>query len=102
MAKAKKKDDDGLESFFPKKYKKSLPQGFDETAEAMSKEELEKTIVDAEKTIQEVEMDLEQDEKVKVLKEDLKDIMQGFGDLKKTCTAKIKFCLHVLKSRGNA
>lgn len=98
----KKKDDDGLDSVFSKKHKKHLPTGFEETAEALSLEELERLIIDAEKTIEEVELDLESDERLKALKEECKDILGGFGDLKKACTAKIKYCLHVLKSRGNA
>jgi len=102
MVKIKKKENDTLDIGFPKKWERVLPTGFSETAEGYSEEELKKTIIDSEKTINEVEVDQDADEKLATLKSDLKDISGSYKDLTKMHMAKIKFCLHVLKSRGNA
>jgi hypothetical protein len=101
MAKRSKSNDDDDVVFAPK-WKKHLPTGWTDTADSYSEEDLKKAIVDCQTTISNVEKDMDKDEKLKVLKEELRDISGGFKDLIKANEAKMRYCVHVLRSRGQA
>lgn len=90
--------DDGNE--FKAKWKKCLPEGWSDTAESKSNDELEEEVLKAESSINDLEKDMDNDSKLKVLKEDLKALGGGYKDAMKTEQAKIKFSLFLLRQRG--
>ena len=96
MAKKSAQDDNE----FPSKWKKFLPDNYTDTADALSTEELNKEIIKAEGVVSDLESDMENDAKLKVLKEDLKALAGGYGDEIKTEKAKIKYDLYLLRARG--
>lgn len=85
---------------FPNKWAKLLPDTFKDSAPTMKESELRDEIYKAEKAIVAVEHEMDNDAKLKVLKEDLKDLQGGYRDEIKTEQAKIKYSLYVLKNRG--
>lgn len=85
---------------FPAKWKKKLPEGYEEKAEALSQAELEAEILKAEKSSSDTEHDMEQDPKLNVLKEDVKVLAGGYKEVIMAEKAKIKYCLFLLRSRG--
>lgn len=98
MAKAKKSDDN-LDTGFNPKYMK-LIQHISETLDSQSTEELKETIVKAQKSISDIEKDMEADERLKALKDEIKDISGGYKDVAKVETAKTMYAVHVLRTRG--
>lgn len=85
---------------FPKKWASKLPSEYESKVTALEKEEIEEEILDAEDKITQTENIMEDDEKLKVLKSDLKDLVGGYRDVMKEQQAKIKFCMFTLHSRG--
>jgi hypothetical protein len=85
---------------FPDKFKKLLPEGYEETAASYSNEELEKLIVKSRGLIADTVHDMETDEKLAGYKAQLKDIMGGFRDAMKAEDAKIMLALYLLRDRG--
>ena len=69
MAKAKKSSDDSLDVGFNSKYLKLIPH-ISESMDSMSTEELKETIVKSQKSISDVEKDMEADEHLKALKDE--------------------------------
>jgi len=94
---SKKSSDD---SSFPKKYASKLPDDYQSKVETMSTEELEKEILAAETRVSDTEHDMTHDEKLNVLKEDVKALQGGYNDVIKCEQAKIKYCIYLLRSRG--
>lgn len=86
----------------PKKVLAKLPEGFFESSQSMSAEELKKRLVDCETTISSVEKDMENDQKLNELKEDMKALNGGYKDLISPQRAMIKCIVFVLNSRGNS
>ena len=88
---------------FPQKYKKKLnefAQGYEESAEAATTDDIKKLILTAEQNIFEIEHEMDNNASLLKLKEDLKKDMAPFSEAKATEMAKIKFCLWVLDERG--
>ena len=85
---------------FPKKWAKFLPDTFKDTVETKNNDELESDIYKAESSIADIEKDMDNDAKLKVLKEDLKIVMGSYRDSIKTEQAKIRWMLHVMRLRG--
>lgn len=83
-----------------KRAKKELPTGFASSAESMSTADLEKVINDC--AVQTVQLDnkLDTDENLMALEEQAKDLRGAYRDTRKVLTAKIKWCVHLLESRG--
>lgn len=95
--KAAKKDQD---KNFDKKWAKLLPSGYEESAQSMQNPELEQVIVKSRGLIGDIEIDLRNDNKLKVLKDDIKTIVGAYHDAQKAEDAKVRFALHLLRERG--
>ncbi len=85
---------------FPKNLATKLPAEFADNINAMSAEEINVRILEAEGNIYKVEDDLSSNEGIIEAKENLKDMTQPYRDTKKQEAAKIKYCLWVLEERG--
>jgi hypothetical protein len=85
---------------FPDKYLKLLPEGFADTANGMKEDELEKVIVEAEGNIYVIEKEKAADTKLSAAKEIVKDHSAPYRDAKACQTAKLKYALWLLESRG--
>lgn len=92
-----KQDKDGG---FPAKYEKKLPTGFKDDADSYDNEKLKQTILECEANIVNVDREMQNDEKLQGVKELLKDLASAYRDAKHAQTAKIKYCLHLLESKG--
>lgn len=91
------KDDD---SGFPKKWEKHLPTGWKDSAESMSDDELENIIVESQKTMSDVEKDMDADERLQALKAEVKDIAGSYKDLISMHQAKARYSVYLLRTRG--
>jgi hypothetical protein len=91
------KDDDNM---FPEKWLKKLPTGFSDDADAMSTEDLKKTIVSCENNMYNIDKEKENDEKLNAAKEIMKDLGIPYRDAKTCQSAKIKYCLYLLQGKG--
>ena len=87
-------------SDFPAKYSKKLPTGFSDKVEGLTTEEIKKEILLAEEHIYEVDKAKDEDEKLKQVKEMAKEIAEPYAESKGIESAKIKYCLFMLASRG--
>jgi hypothetical protein len=87
-------------SEFPAKYEKKLPDGFTDTVASMSVDEIKKKILESEGHIYEVENAKDDDNDLVKAKEEVKQISEPYKEAKSTETAKIKYCLYILESRG--
>lgn len=102
MAKKTKNDaGDDLDTGFNPKLAKligHLTEGLD----AMSTDDLKEAIVKSQKSISDVEKDMEADEHLKALKDEIKDISGAFKDVIKVEDAKTRYCVHLLRARGES
>ena len=89
-----------LEMAFPKKYLSKLPQGFTDTASAMSDEELKKVIVDSEGNIYSIEKEKKNDATLNGAKAVAKDASAPYREASACQNAKIKYALYLLENRG--
>ena len=100
MAKKNKNENgDDLDTGFSPKYAK-LIQHLIESLDSMSTDELKETIVKSQKSISDVEKDMEADEHLKALKEEIKEISGAFRDVQSVEQAKTRYCVHLLRARG--
>jgi hypothetical protein len=93
---AKQDKDNG----FPAKFEKKLPTGFKEDADSFDLEKLKQTILECESNIVTVDREMQNDDKLQGVKDLLKDLSSAYRDAKHSQTAKIKYCLHLLESKG--
>jgi hypothetical protein len=104
MPKKKIVNEDGQDSGsgkvgFPEKWLKKINHWV-ETADSMSDEELKKAIVDSEGNIYTIDNEKDEDVKLNGAKELVKDMSEPYRDAKAVQTAKIKYALYLLESRG--
>jgi hypothetical protein len=91
------------QKIFPQKHIKKLnefAQGYIESVEIATTEEIKKFILSSEQNIYEIEHEMENNSNLLKLKEQLKEASGPFTEAKSTETAKIKYCLFVLEGRG--
>lgn len=93
---AKQDKDNG----FPAKFEKKLPTGFKEDADAYDSEKLKQVILECESNIVNVDREMQNDDKLQGVKDLLKDLSAGYREAKHAQTAKIKYCLYLLESKG--
>jgi hypothetical protein len=79
---------------------KKLPEGFSDTVDSMSDEELNVKILEAEGNIYKTDDDLATNEKILDMKRELKEATSPYRDLKKQEQAKITYILFLKESRG--
>ena len=87
MAKKSKDSDENLDTGFNPKYAK-LIQHLTESLDSMSTEDLKEAIVKSQKSISDVEKDMEADEHMAALKEEIKTVTGGYKDVVKVEQAK--------------
>jgi len=93
---------DSEQSEFPDKYAKiikSLPE-FKDIADAASPEDLRKIIVESEGNIYTIEKEKSEDVKLNSAKELVKEYSASYRDAIKAQTAKVKYALFLLESKG--
>lgn len=89
-------------NMFPAKWAKilkDLPE-FKETAEAASEEDLKKIVLSCEGNLYTIEKEKGQDHKLNGAKELVKEYSAPYRDAVKVQTAKIKYALFLLESKG--
>jgi len=91
------KDDDDA---FPKKLLDKVPGPVADAIPSMKEDELRERIVSCEASIVDFEKAHDDSAKIKVLKEELKDLVGGFRDAKKAEEATIKYCIYTLRKQG--
>jgi tetrahydromethanopterin S-methyltransferase subunit A len=85
---------------FPERYRKKMPPEFIDGVNSMDTDEIKQKILEAESHIYEIENEKEFNIKLQQAKEDLKLMTQPIAESKGIETAKIKYCLYVLETRG--
>ena len=85
---------------FPKKLLDKIDDDLIKEIENYDENELKEKIVKTEALIVDTDAEIENSDKIKVLKEDLKAIMSAHRDTKNGANAIIKFCVHNLRKRG--
>ena len=83
-----------------KKFEK-LSSTWKDSAESFNNDELKVEILKCQQTVDETEQDMEADEKLQSLKQDVKDLSGGYKDVIKEQKLRVKYCWHLLRSRGN-
>lgn len=103
MAKKSKNDssDENLDTGFNPKLAKLIAHLTD-SLDSMSTDDLKEAIVKSQKSISDVEKDMEADEHLKALKDEIKDISNSFRDVIKVEDAKTRYCVHLLRSHGES
>jgi len=86
---------------FPEKYNKKLKAStFKEDANTMSDDELKAALLASEQSIKEQEKLMDAHTQLQEAKELVKTLGGGFRDSMAYETAKIKYCLYMLETRG--
>lgn len=85
---------------FPTKYLKKIDGDFTDGINAMDTEEIKKRILECEGNIYEIDADKDNNNELKDMKQKMKEAVQPYSETKGKETAKIKYCLYVLESRG--
>ena len=86
---------------FPKKWKKNLPAGFEDTAEALTTDELKAKVVEYQKEIGQTEKDMDGDLKLSDAKDLVKELVEPYKSTMAAFTAMSKYALYVMASRGH-
>lgn len=89
-----------IQSAFPEKWAKKLPPGFQDEANSFSVEELKKVIVDCEGNLYTIDKEKAADVPLKAAKEVSKDLGAAYREASVAQTAKIKYALFLLESKG--
>ncbi len=85
---------------FPSKLLKKLPSGFTDTVESMSVDEIKKVIFESEGNIYTIEKAKDSDIKLNGARDFVKECSAPYTEAKTAQSAKIKYCLYLLESRG--
>jgi Asp-tRNA(Asn)/Glu-tRNA(Gln) amidotransferase C subunit len=93
-----------IDSKFPVKYMKKIADipGFVEGIDSMDTDEIKRKILETEGHIYDVDRSKEADEELSKLKEKVSEILKPYRETKAIETAKLKYCIYVLESRGIA
>jgi len=89
---------------FPAKFLKKLQKGspeFTDSANSMQTDELKALVLKCEKSLVEIDKAKDEDHKLNGAKEIVKEYGKPYSESKALETAKIKYCMYVLESRGN-
>lgn len=101
VKKSKNNDGEDLDTGFNPKYAKLIAH-LTESLDSMSTDDLKEAIVKSQKSISDVEKDMEADDHLKALKDEIKDIAGAFKDVIKVENAKSMYCVHLLRTRGES
>lgn len=85
---------------FPKKFYKVLNPEFTDAVQAMTKEEIQSKILQAEENIYMIDAAMSDDEELLKAKEHLKELGISYKEGKLKENSIIKYCLWVLEERG--
>jgi len=89
---------------FPSKFLKILEKfasEFVESANGKTDEEIRKAILSSEASIYDIEQAKDEDAKLNGCKDLLKELSAPYRESKSAETAKIKYCVYLLESRGS-
>ncbi len=89
---------------FPAKFLKKLQKGcaeFTDSANAMQTDDLKAMVLKCEKSLVEIDKAKDEDHKLNGAREIVKEYGKPYAESKALETAKIKYCMYVLESRGN-
>ena len=101
MSKTNKRNDaSSNQSSFPAKWLSKLPEGWTDVAQAMSLDDLNKKLVECERTISSTEKDMENDSKLVAAKEEAKTISGDYKSIINAHKAMVKYLVHVIDERG--
>lgn len=89
-------------SDFPKKILDKIPDELIEVIDRMTADELREKVVKTEALIVDTDKEIEEDQKIKVLKEDLKAINDSYREVKTGAQAIIKYCIFNLRKQGHS
>lgn len=92
------------EKVFPKKYMnkiKEMPE-FKEAVEGAQTDDIKKKILGCERALFETENAMAADEALQAAKNKAKEFASSYRETKSLETAKLKYCLYMLESRGIA
>ena len=85
---------------FPKKLKAMLSPDWLSKVDSMSQDEMNEDVVKCQQTMALTEQDMADDEKLTAAKELAKDLSFSYKEVLKMEKVKVKYLLHVMKSRG--
>lgn len=91
---------DKVDSMFPDKWLKKLPDGFTDTANSMKDEELKQTVFASESNIYTIEKEKDSDVKLNAARDIAKEMSAPYREAKTCQMAKIKYALWLLEGRG--
>jgi len=85
---------------FPQKYSKKITPEFTDGINAMQEEEIKQRILTCEQHLYDVDDAMDKDEELMKAKEHAKECAARYKETKGVETAKIKYCLYILETRG--
>ncbi len=88
------------EGGFPEKLLKKVPPDFVSAASSMSVDELKKVLVECEAELYNIDKERDADEQLTAAKNVAKDLGKGYRDVKVPVSAKLKYTMYMLDSRG--
>jgi len=100
MAKSKSKSSDDTGPTLESKYLEKLPEGFWESAQSLSTDDLKKKLVEVEADISSTERDMKNDPKLLQAKEDVKLLTSSYKEILVPSKAVVKAIIAVLSDRG--
>lgn len=101
MAKMKKKASTAPDGF-PEKSWNKLSETWRDAAQAKQTEELEQDIIKAVRNMANVSFDMNNDDKLKILQEEVKELKSSYTETIASEKAKVDFCVYLFNTRGVA
>lgn len=103
MARVKKKNNSSTApDGFPEKSWNKLSETWRDAAQAKQTEELERDIIKAVRNMSNTSFDMNNDDKLKALQEELKDLKGAYTETIAIEKAKVDFCVYLFNTRGVA
>src|SRR5271155_1536564 len=91
---------DNVETVFPDRILKKLPDGWPETVSAMKEDELKRVVFECEGNLYSIEKDKEADVALNAAKEQVKNNSLPYREAKACQNAKIRYVMWLLEGRG--
>lgn len=101
MARMKKKASTAPDGF-PEKSWNKLSETWRDAAQAKQTEELEQDIIKAVRNMSNTSFDMNNDEKLKILQEEVKELKGAYTETISSEKAKVDFCVYLFNTRGVA
>jgi hypothetical protein len=92
--------ENNVETVFPDRILKKLPDGFPETVSSMKDDELKQVVFECEGNLYSIEKDKDADVKLNSAKEQVKEHSLPYREAKACQNAKIRYVMWLLEGRG--